>query len=61
MRSDLVLFINTHTHTHDEMKSKMQANYLGRNKRLKILNISLLNGSAVHFISSKDKSQFHPQ
>lgn len=34
MKSDLVLFINIHTHTHAEMESKMQENYLGRNKCL---------------------------
>lgn len=55
-----VLFINTHTHAHAEMESKMQENYLGKNKCLMILITALLNKQYSLF-SPKDKSQFHPQ
>lgn len=60
MKSDLVLFINIHTHTHAEVESKMQENYLGRNKCFKILITALLNKQYSLF-SPKDKSQIHPQ
>lgn len=56
-----LVYKHPHPHTHAEMKSKIQENYLGRYKCLNLLTIALWNSSAVYFISSKDKSQFHPQ
>lgn len=41
MWNQIVLFINIHTHA--EMESKMQENYLGKNKCLMILLTALLN------------------
>lgn len=58
MKSDLVLFINTHTHTHAEMESKMQENYLGRNKCLKSLITALLNKRYSLVFSPKTKVNF---
>lgn len=61
MKSDLVLFINIHTHTHAEMESKMQENYLGRNKHLDFNHSPLEQAVLFVLFSPKDKSQFHPQ
>lgn len=57
MKSDLVMFINIHTHTHAAMESKMQENYLGRNKCLKSLITALLNKQYTLF-SPKTKVNF---
>lgn len=59
MKSDLVLFINIHTHTHAEMESKMQENYLGRNKCFKILITALLNKQySLFYFLQKTKVNF---
>lgn len=59
MKSDLVLFINFHTHTHAEMESKMQENYLGSNNASRFLITALLNKQySLFYFLQKTKVNF---
>lgn len=58
MKSDLVLFTNIHTHTHAEMESKMQENYLGRNKHNDFNHSPLEQAVLFFFPLQKTKVNF---